>query len=217
MSSEDAVVAMCGLSREEAAPVLSEGRAHRGAAGLDAAAAVALQAVGSGGGVRVATVQEAAAAEAEVFGVKGQQLNKDAGARWLTQVSVLRGPFLLLPSQTHNTGPTSVTTVTLLLAPHVRGTPPEGPSCSWRLPYLLTFLQWCGRVSGIFGEDALPTAVARLLLSGRSDDEVAAELFDMMGEGVFEHIGEWARPRKTTQTGRRMAERCTCKKRLERT
>lgn len=28
-----------------------------------------------------------------------------------------------------------------------------------------------------------------LLPAGRSDDEVAAEVFDLLGEGVFEHIG----------------------------
>lgn len=26
--------------------------------------------------------------------------------------------------------------------------------------------------------------------AGRSDDEVAAEVFDLLGEGVFEHIGK---------------------------
>ncbi|GAB4820015.1 hypothetical protein N2152v2_007061 [Parachlorella kessleri] len=52
---------------------------------------------------------------------------------------------------------------------------------------------WCGKVVGdaaVTEDDTLPTAVCRLVLSGRSDDELAAEVFDLLGEQVFEHIGE---------------------------
>ncbi|KAL4422681.1 hypothetical protein ABPG75_008878 [Micractinium tetrahymenae] len=51
-------------------------------------------------------------------------------------------------------------------------------------------VSWCDRVTGgaTSGDDTVPTAVCRLLLSGRSDDEVAAELFDLLGDSVFEHV-----------------------------
>ncbi|PRW32956.1 activating signal cointegrator 1 complex subunit 3 isoform B [Chlorella sorokiniana] len=53
-------------------------------------------------------------------------------------------------------------------------------------------IQWCTKVTGgaSGGDDTVATAVCRLLLSGRSDDEIAAELFDLLGDSVFEHIGE---------------------------
>lgn len=135
MTPEQAVVAMLGVSEDVAAQVLQDGGRRRRAGG--AAAATGQQPpAGPAGGARVVSEREAAAAEAEVFGAKGQLLNKEAGARWL--------------------------------------------------------IAWCSRASSgaAASDDTVPTAVARLLLSGRSDDELAAELFDLMGEGVFEHIGE---------------------------
>lgn len=63
---------------------------------------------------------------------------------------------------------------------------------------------WCQRVASSGGEvpadsaslvpdnDAVPTAAARLLLEQTSEDVLAAELYDLLGEGVFARIGGWA-------------------------
>lgn len=70
-------------------------------------------------------------------------------------------------------------------------------------------VSWCGRVAGEQhgDDDALPTAVCRLLLSPRSDDELAAELFDLLGEGVFEHVGDLLGQRPSLAANlRRLAE-----------
>jgi hypothetical protein len=52
-------------------------------------------------------------------------------------------------------------------------------------------MQWCQRATGQ-RDDTIATAVCRMLLSNRRDDEMAAELFDLLGDSVFEHIGGWA-------------------------
>lgn len=50
---------------------------------------------------------------------------------------------------------------------------------------------WCHKVGAAVDDDSVPTRVAILLLSdARSDDTLAAELFDLLGEGVFEGIGQ---------------------------
>uniref|UniRef100_A0A1D2A263 Activating signal cointegrator 1 complex subunit 3 n=1 Tax=Auxenochlorella protothecoides TaxID=3075 RepID=A0A1D2A263_AUXPR len=61
---------------------------------------------------------------------------------------------------------------------------------------------WCQRVASSGGEfpadsaslvpdnDAVPTAAARLLLEQTSEDVLAAELYDLLGEGVFARIEE---------------------------
>eukprot|EP00887_Chlorella_sp_A99_P000213 scaffold13.g213.t1 len=135
MSTEEAVVAMCGISDDVAQQVLSGGgRAVRTAAGAAGSAAAGAQGQGGGSGARVVSEREAAATEAEVFGGKAQLVNKEAGARWL--------------------------------------------------------MQWCARATGGAGDEGLATAVCGLLLSGRGDDELAAEMFDLVGAGGFEHIGE---------------------------
>lgn len=48
-------------------------------------------------------------------------------------------------------------------------------------------LEWVAKCGG--GPD-VATAVARILLLGGSADEVAAELFELMGDGSFDAIQE---------------------------
>ena len=52
--------------------------------------------------------------------------------------------------------------------------------------------QWCSSVNPASCEtDLIPTSVAMLILSDKTtDDTLAAELYDLLGEGVFEKIGE---------------------------
>ena len=54
----------------------------------------------------------------------------------------------------------------------VRGSANAVATCTVRLPH----------------HQAAPVGI---VAAGRSDDEVAAELFDMLGDSVFEHIGGW--------------------------
>ena len=49
--------------------------------------------------------------------------------------------------------------------------------------------QWCQQAGAAPTEDdALATAVARILLTHRGGDEAAAELFDLLGDGAFDAI-----------------------------
>ena len=49
--------------------------------------------------------------------------------------------------------------------------------------------QWCMQAGGSEAPvDALLLAVARIVLAGRSSDEAAAELFDLLGDGGFDLI-----------------------------
>lgn len=50
--------------------------------------------------------------------------------------------------------------------------------------------RWCSKVNPEMDQEVVPTTVASLLLSSKSDDEIASELFDLMGELVFECIAE---------------------------
>ncbi|KAK9814715.1 hypothetical protein WJX72_010327 [[Myrmecia] bisecta] len=60
--------------------------------------------------------------------------------------------------------------------------------------------EWCGRASGASAldsaDDSLAMAVCRVLLLGRSGDEAAAELFDLLGDTAFESIQELLEHRK---------------------
>ena len=52
---------------------------------------------------------------------------------------------------------------------------------------------WCSRVSGAEAagaqaDDTLALAVAQVLLTGKSSEEAAAELFDVFGDASFEPI-----------------------------
>ena len=57
--------------------------------------------------------------------------------------------------------------------------------------------EWCARTgpggapaAAGAGDDALALAACRVLFLGRSPDEAAAELFDLLGDNAFEAIGE---------------------------
>ena len=57
--------------------------------------------------------------------------------------------------------------------------------------------EWCARTgpggapaTAAAGDDALALAACRVLFLGRSPDEAAAELFDLLGDNAFEAIGE---------------------------
>lgn len=59
--------------------------------------------------------------------------------------------------------------------------------------------EWCAAVSGTSEagtDDALPIAVSRILFTSRSSEEVAAQLFDLLGDGSVEAIGELVEHRK---------------------
>ena len=63
---------------------------------------------------------------------------------------------------------------------------------------------WCSRISGAEAagaqaDDTLALAVAQVLLTGKSSEEAAAELFDVFGDASFEPIQQllqsrWASP-----------------------
>lgn len=53
--------------------------------------------------------------------------------------------------------------------------------------------EWCGRATGggkAREDDCVALAVCRILLCASSGDEVAAELFELFGDGAFDSIQE---------------------------
>lgn len=193
LSLEEAVLAVCGVDAETAAAAYAAAAGE--AADSSAARAALAAALAPKPPPRVTTAAEQAAVEAEVFGAKGRVLNAEAGARWLIQwCSKVTGGA---------TGgdDTVATAVCRLLLSGARGV-----------------LGLAGFVRGLVGGRgaagvalACPTVACLHLrryqppsirmprcgvcsdcspAAGRSDDEVAAELFDLLGDSVFEHIGE---------------------------
>ncbi len=70
------------------------------------------------------------------------------------------------------------------------------PSCRLQRG-ALWLREWCARTgpggapaAAAAGDDALALAACRVLFLGRSPDEAAAELFDLLGDNAFEAIGE---------------------------
>ncbi|KAK9785880.1 hypothetical protein WJX73_006814 [Symbiochloris irregularis] len=66
-----------------------------------------------------------------------------------------------------------------------------------------TWLQnWCRQISGASAQDdTLATAVARVLLTNNGGDEMAAELFDLLGDGAFDAIQQLLAVRKALLAG----------------
>lgn len=177
LSLEEAVLAVCGMDAETAAA------AYAAAAGeaLDSSAARAALAAAltPKPPPRVATAAEQAAVEAEVFGAKGRVLNAEAGARWLIQwCSKVTG------GATGGDDTVATAVCRLLL------------SGGCRLSQLLgCWAEWDGLDSfRAAGSSNRVTNIKHRMCTcpsaARSDDEIAAELFDLLGDSVFEHIGK---------------------------
>ena len=60
---------------------------------------------------------------------------------------------------------------------------------------------WCCQVAHApASDDTISTAVARVLLMNRSGDEMAAELFDMLGDGAIDAIQQLLSSRSALPT-----------------
>ena len=192
MSAEEAVLALCGVTPDVAAEAYAAavGGADGGAAAASAAAFAAALAP-KPSAPRVATAAEQAAVEADVFGAKGRVLNAEAGARWLLQ-------WCQRVTGASDGDDTVATAVCRTLLSGEPDTPalPAPPLClagPCRCPALsLSSRLSCPAVHITQHAQQLPCTAPWIPRSraGRSDDELAAELFDLMGDAVFEHIGD---------------------------
>jgi hypothetical protein len=196
-SAEQAVLALCGVDPEVAAAAYAAAAGDSGAAAAATAAAFSAALAPKTTGPRVATAAEQAAVEADVFGTKGRVLNDKAGARWLMQwCSRVTGS-----SGSDDTVATAVCRMLLSGAFYsaasglaALGSSIAPPTLSQLarsqvvLPVLL--LVTCRPCTALSHPVPPCTALYCLCCSaGRNDDEVAAELFDLLGDAVFEHIG----------------------------
>lgn len=193
MSAEDAVLAVCGVDAATAAAVYTAAAAGDSSGSATRAAFAAAMAAPAPPPLRVATAAEQAAVEEEVFGTKGRVLNAEAGPRWLVQWC---GRVMGVASD--DTMATAVCRLLLSGGLHLCWNGGLLAGACLRdaalgcLQCLRPMLQTSEppTAQGIAPPTHPPTCPLLPAHAARSDDEVAAELFDLMGEAVFEYIGE---------------------------